>query len=254
MENLYYLHKKSGKLRRMYKNACVALGIDPYTIPRTVGSRFTAHRLRGVRTILHGWIPFANSLREALNDKVKMAPGTQGKVTGYLKKLHSFSFLKTVQLYKELLQAPAAISLCFEREEVLVWTVEPVVEKAKEKLNDLLEQDDVETSAGCYSLYADDNSSTGYSLRGEIIKLGHNHRKKNKDTVSTVTLDLADIKDTTNAGISNIKQKVIPSMKTEIDKRFGSFSEAIYCQMSRIMDTRDWITSDKNFKSMGRKI
>jgi len=239
LQGIWYLHKTSGKLKRMYANACVSFGVDPYTIPRTHGTRFTAHRLRGVRTIIHGWIPLATSLREALEHIVKMAPGTQGKVTGFLKKLHSYSFLKDVHTFKDLLQEPANISLCFEKTDILAWAISPVIENAKEKLNDLLERNENFASAGAYNLIPDDESSTGHTITVNIHKKGHMKRKA--ASRETVDLSPSDITQTSqnSVHVDSVKTDVIPRMIEQLDTRFDSFTLPIYRSIGRLMDPQD---------------
>ena len=43
MKSVFYLHKRSGKLKRIFKNTAAALNIDGYVFPKVTGRRFVTH-------------------------------------------------------------------------------------------------------------------------------------------------------------------------------------------------------------------
>ena len=55
MTSVFYLRKRSGKLKRMFKNTATALNIDGYVFPKVTGTRFVAHQLKGAKILLHNW-------------------------------------------------------------------------------------------------------------------------------------------------------------------------------------------------------
>ena len=61
MNYVFYLHKRSGKLKRMFKNNATALNIDGYVFPKVTGTRFVTHRLKRVKVFLHNWTALADS-------------------------------------------------------------------------------------------------------------------------------------------------------------------------------------------------
>ena len=50
MTSVFYLHRRSGKLKRMFRNSANALNIDGYVFPKVTGTRFVTHRLKGTKS------------------------------------------------------------------------------------------------------------------------------------------------------------------------------------------------------------
>ena len=69
MTSVFYLHKRSGKLKRMFRNTANALNIDGYVFPKVTGTRFVTHRLKGTKILLHNWTALADSFRTAISDR-----------------------------------------------------------------------------------------------------------------------------------------------------------------------------------------
>ena len=149
--------------------------------------------------------------------------------------------------FKDLLREPANISLCFEKMDALAWAISPVIENAKEKLNDLLERNENFASAGAYNLIPDDESSTGHTITVNIHKKGHMTRKA--ASRETVDLSLSDITQTSqnSVHVDSVKTDVIPRMIEQLDTRFDSFTLPIYRSIGRLMDPQDWVTTDKTY-------
>ena len=55
MTSVFYLQKRSGKLRRMFKNTATALNIDGCVFPKVTGTRFVTHQLNRAKVLLHNW-------------------------------------------------------------------------------------------------------------------------------------------------------------------------------------------------------
>ena len=69
MTSVFYLHRRSGKLKRMFRNTANALNIDGCVFPKITGTRFVTHRLKGTKILLHNWTALMDSFRAAVSDR-----------------------------------------------------------------------------------------------------------------------------------------------------------------------------------------
>ena len=82
----------SGKIKGEIKAAAQALNIKHYTLSKLTGTRFVGHRHNAYTRLLNLWPAITMAYENVCADE-NTKPDTKAKVTGYLAKLRSSSFL-----------------------------------------------------------------------------------------------------------------------------------------------------------------
>ena len=111
---IYYLHKNSGKLKSSVQSACKTLGISNYkNLPKIHGTRFINHRRKGMRVLLDTWPGLIIAYENAITVRSGTA-ATKAKISGFLKKLKSYTFFCKTAYFLDILDASVPVSLVFE--------------------------------------------------------------------------------------------------------------------------------------------
>ena len=122
MASVFYLHKRSGKLKRMFKETATALNIDGYVFPKVTGTRFVTHQLKGAQVLLHNWTALADSYCTAVAD-AKTKPTVQAKIQNHQKKLNDFQFRCDAVMYYKILSVYSTLQFEFEKKFILASDV-----------------------------------------------------------------------------------------------------------------------------------
>ena len=115
---VFYLHKCSGKLKRMFKNTETALSIDGYVFPKVTGKRFVTHQLKGAKVLLHNWTALADSYCTAIAD-AKTKPIIWAKIQHHQKKLNDFWFHCQAVMYYKILSVSSTLQFEFKKKFIL---------------------------------------------------------------------------------------------------------------------------------------
>ncbi|ELU10088.1 hypothetical protein CAPTEDRAFT_187247 [Capitella teleta] len=105
---LYYQFKRSGKLKRQFKELAKVLNATVYAFPKVHGTCFINHVRKGLTNLLNNWPVLKECLEKGIENgdfKVK-----QAKLQGILRKLMNFKFLASCALLDQI----ACLSLAFE--------------------------------------------------------------------------------------------------------------------------------------------
>ncbi|XP_038063160.1 zinc finger protein 862-like [Patiria miniata] len=232
MTTLYYLMKQSGKFKRHFEVTASALHCQVYRFPKVHGTRFVGHQRKGLKILLHNWIPLAQAIENSIASKKHT--NMDAKLNGILKKLRSLQFLAMCSLLYELLDIVSSLSLKFERGDVQTFEVLPAIDVTKVRLQDLLEDEDPVKKAG-YSIEGNSvlcNLPKGGHMRKSAEKRetvsveldGMSHAQRRSDTSTSSTTDESDMS-------RKLKQKVVPALMKKLDERFQSFSNTLFKNM-----------------------
>ena len=88
----FALLKNSGKIKGEIKAAAQALNIKHFTLPKLTSTRFVGHCCNAYTRLLNLWPAITMAYENVCADE-NTKPDTKAKVTGYLAKLRSYSFL-----------------------------------------------------------------------------------------------------------------------------------------------------------------
>ena len=168
--SLYYLFKNSGKLKTEVRQACDALNITYYPLPKIQGTRFVNHRHGGLTKLMH----------------IGCKAETRAKVLGLLRKLKSYRFLCQVAVYLDVLESIVyldvlesigPLSLVFEQGVLMVYDVQPAVEKSLMILDDLKEESLDEAINSFLKQFSVKDESGVTTVVSSYVKQGHERRK-----------------------------------------------------------------------------
>ena len=140
MSSVFYLHKRSGKLKRIFKNTATALNIDGYVFPKVTGRRFVTHRLKGAKVLLHNWRALADLYLTAVAD-AKTKPTVRAKIQNPLKKLNDFQFRCHIVMYYKILSVCLALLFEFEKKFILASDVCNLLQNTIEDLEEHNDED-----------------------------------------------------------------------------------------------------------------
>ncbi|MEE4248587.1 MAG: hypothetical protein V2I33_24680, partial [Kangiellaceae bacterium] len=97
---LYYQFKRSGKLKRQFKELAKVLNATVYAFSKVHGTRFINHVRKGLTNLLNNW----PVLKECLEKGIESGDfkGTQAKLQGIVRKLMNFKFLASCALLDQI--------------------------------------------------------------------------------------------------------------------------------------------------------
>ena len=128
----------SGKIKGEIKAAAQALNIKHYTLSKLTGTRFVGHRHNAYTRLLNLWPAITMAYENVCADE-NTKPDTKAKVTGYLAKLRSYSFLCLLCSYLDILEIVTPISKVFESEALMPNEVKPLLSETVTNIDDCLE-------------------------------------------------------------------------------------------------------------------
>ena len=247
---IFYLFKNSGKLKSECKEACEALDITYYLLPKIQGTRFVNHRRRGFTKLLHIWPSLITTFQNALVSDNGCRGETRAKVVGILKKLKSYRFLCQVAVYLDILDSIGPLSLVFEKNILMAYDVEPAVEKSIDILEGLKYEnidDAVDSYLKKFSIRDEDGLVT---IVANYYRAGHERKKPANRECFDVELD--NLKFTDEASLERgleIRAEAVNKLVPFIRKRFKSFSNRndIFQAMTWL-DPQYWEDNTQNGK------
>ena len=241
----FQLLKNSGKIKAQVAECARNLGIHYYPMPKIHGTRFVNHRRRGFKNLLETWPAYTLAYENAVTDPRGMAANTCAKITGLLKKFKSYSFMCTVDVYLDLLEQLAPMSLVFEADTLMPYEVTSAVKRSILQLRE--KEDEIGKEGEFLDSYVSRYHVTEDGVaKGQFTKAGHKKKKKQNREYVTVEFSMDGFKrDQCLGKIRGIKKKVIPAVITTLKDRFASYDDEIFSKM-RWIDPAFW-TSDKEF-------
>ena len=265
MVGLFYLFKQSGKLKRHFYEMGSLLNVQVYNFPKVHGTRFLNHQRRGLAHLLHNWVVLASTLENALASTDPNMRNIKPKLKGVLKKLRNYTFMRECCLFKQMLDNVSKFSLLLEKGDLMVFEIQPAVEKTKEKNTEILTAE--ADKCGLFLEINEDEESelpdtiatrrnvphavppTGrVSIRCNLPKPGHNRRKYDKEYVEVRFGGITNIA-TADSVVDKIKKKTIPEMNKCLDERFQSFNDDIFKNMSWL-NPANWCDTKAEIKSL----
>lgn len=235
MLNLHYFFRNSGKCWRILLLVAEKLDVLIHRFPKSSGTRFQAHKYRGLKVLIVNFLPlclFAEIMLEANNK----ACDTQqkAKLQGYLHKWLSYQYLTSLQLYRLVLQETAHLSFVCQSSKTLVTEVVEEMEKTCQRLNDLSQRD----TDFPFPVQEENDSVTGTAEATnlpatqrfkETNQLTEKQRLKAEKCISIIRESYAVKR--VNQGrksVKRIKEKLIPAIATYLTTRLKSFDDDIF--------------------------
>ena len=252
--SLYYLFKNSGKLKTEVRQACDALNITYYPLPKIQGTRFVNHRRGGFTKLMHCWPAIVTSFENVLASNKGCKAETRAKVSGLLRKLKSYRFLSQVAVYLDVLESIGPLSLVFEQCVLMVYDVQPAVEKCLMILDDLKEESLDEAINSFLKQFSvkDENGVT--TVVASYAKQGHERRKPaNREYIEIEMADMTFTEIVSMEKALQLRAEAIEILVPLIKDRFKSFESEIF-QSMMWMDPQYWVADRDNEKEAIKKL
>lgn len=232
MTNLYYIFKRSGKLKRNFESMASLQEAQVYKFGKVHGTRFVSHHRRGVNVLMQNWLILLQTLENTIASK---GSSSEAKLRGILKKLKNAEFLSSACVYREILDILSRLSLQFEREDLLIIDIVPALEEAKSRLQELQEKDPLALveSAGF--------TFEGSEVKRSVLKQGHMRRKvENREyTELRYSAGMTNV-ERVEAQASKLLSDAIPLTIGTLDKRFKSLCENEILQNTKWVNPANW--------------
>jgi hypothetical protein len=257
---LFYLFKRSGKLKRCLKATARALDVQVYIFPKVHGTRFVAHSRRGVDHLLKNWLPLAITIEsmQANRELGKMGE-LNAKLLGVLKRLRDCRFLAVCCYFKKVLDVIAALSLKLEKNDLLVLEVWPMVEMTISRLRDLAAEEEeglvdelFHSPSVNYQLgqETDDVTAGGTRLRGqdvsrassiecELLKWGDGRKSEENRGHNRVGFQKMTFKSGADGVVKTARQHTQQVIQC-IEDRLDSFNDGDLYKMMIWLDPAFW--------------
>ena len=139
MVGLYYVFRKSGKLKRSVKQKAKALGVDAYVLPKVTGTRFVGHRLNAVKVLLHNWTVYSVTFKNEIDERKHSDP-VRSKLIGYLKVLDDFQMRCSAVLSKKILSMCSHLQYQFEEGKILAFEIPEKIDFGIDNLQELIDE------------------------------------------------------------------------------------------------------------------
>lgn len=236
--NNYYLLRNSGTLKTALKQACEALDITYYNLPKCHGTRFVNHRKRGFTRLCHMWPAFVTTYENAV--LTTSSSKTRAKISGLLKKFRDVRELLRVESFLDVLELVSTASLVFESKELLPCDIKTTLKKTLAKIDSEL-RENTESKLDFFSIKEIEKGKC--TIERDYCRAGHERRKLNNQEFTNVVVDdLTYSKNCVSIAKSN-KLKVAKQLKTLLSERFASFEEPIF-QSMKFYDPKYWDDDD----------
>ena len=233
--SIYYLMKRSGKFLRHFEETGQSMSVHVYRFPKVHGTRFLDHLRKGVKVLLHNWVPLLNAIENSVAARAHST--VNAKLLGILKKLSDLRLLATAVLLRSILDSVAALSLKFQTNQLLAFEVAPAVEVVKGQLSDLTDEDDLLQ----HSLLAAGIEVVDGCMSTHLPKPGHMRRKPEHREFIEVSYDKMKFNGKMEETINSLSA-VVPTIIACLSDRFSTFDADIFQKM-RVLD-RSWWTDD----------
>lgn len=134
----FALLKHLGKIKGEVKAVAQTLNIEHYALPKLTGTHFVGHRCNAYTHLL-ALCPTITLAKENVMADENIRQHTKAKVTGYLIKLRSYSFLCLVCAYLDILKIITPISKIFESEVLMPTEAKYLLSKTVNNIDDCIE-------------------------------------------------------------------------------------------------------------------
>ena len=244
-KDLWYLLRKSGKLKAEIMEAAAALDITFYEFPKIHGTRFLSHRKRGMTRLLHNWPAVKLAFENVVASNKGCAGETKAKVGGLLKKLKDYRHLCSVAAYLDVLDSLGPLSLVFEKQNLLAFEIPPAVERTKDSLKEIAEEHSLVAShLGKYRLERNGDKMT---VKVSFPKAGHERRKPdNRDHADFEIEGLANAQSETIQATLEMLKEAGRLLIPVIEERFNSFDQDLFGNMIWL-DPKYWDNASKEY-------
>jgi hypothetical protein len=247
---LFYTFKKSGKLKRCFKDTAKALEVTSYNFPKVHGTRFIAHTRRGLDHLLKNWICLANTIESMSANKEHGKMRTlNAKLVGILKRLLDLRFLAHCCFYSHVLSIVAKLSLKLEDSKILVFEVAPLIEMAMSGLNDLAEAPEevllhdghLPSVSVDFRLKDESGTGTSDSIECDLVKNGDMRKKPENRELNKVELGNMKYVNGTNDVIRGVTRH-LTEINACLEERFESFRGDEFMSMMSMnwVDPANW--------------
>ena len=161
----------------MIQEAAATIRIMFYNLLKIDGTRFIGHQRRGLAILLQTW-PLIIMVYERYTADNQNVAATRAKVTGLLKKFHSYDFLVTMETYLDLLEVVLPVSKICETIELFPCQIPPTIKSTfmtlEIKVDEIWNKDEfLDSYVCCYKVagVGDD------CVSGEFNHVGENWKK-----------------------------------------------------------------------------
>ena len=224
-------------MKRHFKYTGESLHIHTYKFAKVHGTRFIGHQFKGLTNLLHNWIVLA----QALEDSIAGSKAPNAKLLGILQKLKNFTFLRKCCIYLDILHLVSSVSLIFERDNLQCYDILPLIDRTKDKLQEILS---AEYDEEAWSEFAFDDD-TVCTLSRKLPKTNHLRRKAENREFLTVSYSGMTNVSGSDQILLNLKSKIIPNVQSALDTRFRSFESAEFSYM-KWLDPANWCNDSKS--------
>ena len=238
MTTLYYLKKASGKFDRHFRTTASVLGVQVYKWPKVHGTRFVDHNRKGLRILLHNWLPLMIAIENSIANNEHRT--ISAKLRGILKKLTNMTFLGTACLFKLMLDVVAQLSLKFEEAGIQPFEVSHAVELAQIKLEELLEGND--SPLGKVDKPINTREVEGvFKINIDLQKPGHMRRlPENREYVNVSYDRMTHVGTQSSQIVENLKARIIPVIMQCLKERMKPFLEEEIFKSMLWVDPANW--------------
>ncbi|XP_052223803.1 zinc finger protein 862-like [Dreissena polymorpha] len=209
LTSIFYFYRGSSK--RCKEAAEIAEVMDThFTKPeRCNGTRWVDHKLRAISKLIKNWKVLVMHMMNYAEDHSNGSE-YRAKAKGILKKMMQFKFLWYIHFMKDLLGTISAVSLQFQREDLVLSSALTKVQSANESLHDLGQNDGE-------NIQSFRNKLVGNVYEGETL---HN-------VVDDVSLN-------------NEKQRLVLSVTDCINVRLGNLNTDEMFVSCHVFDPKNW--------------
>ena len=172
----FYLLRNSGKLTEMIQEAAATIRMF-YNLLKIDGTRFIGHQRRGLLILLQTW-PVIIMVYERYTADNQNVAATRAKVTGLLKKFHSYDILVTMETYLDLLEVVLPVSKICKTIELLPRQIPPTIKSIfmtlEMKVDEIWNKDEfLDSYVCCYKVAGVDDDC----VSGEFNHVGEKGKK-----------------------------------------------------------------------------
>ena len=218
--NNFYLLKNSSVLKDELRNACDALDITYYSLPKCHGTRFVNHRKKGFIWLLHLWPAFVTVYRNA--EITTSNAKTRAKISGLLKKFTDVRELLRVVAFLEVVEMVSVASLVFEKKDLLPFEIETSIKITQSKISQYIEnEDNPDSKLSFFNISQSEKSKC--DIERNYPKAGQERKKETNRETKSVTIDgLTFSKNCVSVAQGQV-MKIAKAIKRALAKRFEEF-------------------------------
>ena len=227
----FYLLKNSGPLKASLKQACEALGITYYNLPKCHRTWFVNHRKHAFITT------YQNASITTSNAK------TGAKILGLLKKFTDVCELLQVEAFLDLLELVSVSSLVFEKKDLLPCEISRSLKIALSKTDRFINEGNKESNLKFFTITPSEKGK--YKIERQYCKAGHERKKVQNREFICVEEDLSYSNNWESLARSNVI-KVSRYLKDVLNDQFDDFNDKIYKRM-KFYDPKFWDNADDTY-------